>query len=88
MSTTFLLLGCRDNAERYINQLKSGLFRMDVGLFNNVLDCLEEYFETNYRSWKIGKDFFTDEYGTYSRIVSYVCAQLIYLLRCVNEYGH
>ena len=62
---------------------------MNVGLFNNVLGSrLEEYFETNSRSWKIGKDFFTDEYGTSSLIVSYVCAQRIYLLRCVNEYGH
>ena len=54
---------CRDNAERYISQLKSddfkGLLRMNVGLFNNVLGSrLEEYFETNSRSWKIGKDFF------------------------------
>ena len=38
---------CRDNAERYINQLKAdefkGLFRMDVGLFNNILSRLDEY---------------------------------------------
>ena len=51
---------CRDNAERYINQLKAdefkGLFRMDVGLFNNILSRLDEYFNSNSRTWKRGKD--------------------------------